>query len=285
MNLRGLERRDWDAVAALLYEAFARFGRDRGQPPPWNDLAEVRTLVERYAASGVVAEAGGAIVGAGFVRIRGEVATLGPIAVAAPGRGNGGQLLDELIGRAEGQGAIAIRLYQEASNPEAFALFSGRRFTAVDVVAQIERSSGTPPRLDAARGLEMTPLRPADLGEVAALDLRLTGLERRDDLSTQVRLVARRRGAIVGFLGIGSKAQFLGPAVALDVADLGALIARALIDTTGTVRARLSTAAPTAMLAALGLGFRVTSVGTMMVRGVTPPARPPQLYSIVPEIL
>ncbi len=100
-----------------------------------------------------------------------------------------------------------------------------------------------------------------------------------------MRLVARRRGAVVGYLGTGAGSGQLGPALALDVADLGALVARALAGVDGPARARLSTAAPTAMLAALGLGFRVVALGTLMVRGVSPPARPPQLYSIVPEIL
>jgi hypothetical protein len=116
-----------------------------------------------------------------------------------------------------------------------------------------------------------------------AFDLRLTGLERHQDLEQIVRLVARRRGAVVGFLGM--QRGLLGPAVALDVADLGALIARALAEAGTHATARLSTAAPTAMLAALGLGFRVVEVGLVMSRGIQPPSRSPQLYSIVPEVL
>ena len=168
------------------------------------------------------------------------------------------------------------------TNADAFALCAGRSFAASDVVATIARPAGAPPRLDAARGLEVAAFRASDLAEIASLDVRLTGLDRRDDLQKAVRLVARRRGALVGFLG--ADGGQLGPALALDVADLGALIARALVEIPGRAVARLSTAAPTAMLAALGLGFRVTSVGTLMVRGLSPPARPPQLYSLVPEI-
>jgi len=218
-----------------------------------------------------------------MVRRRGEIATIGPLAVAAPHRGTGGQILDELIARAEGQGVTAIRLHQDGWNADAFALCAGRSFAASDVVASLARPAGAPPRLDAARGLEVAAFRATDLPEIAALDARLTGLDRREDLQKSVRLVARRRGALVGFVGAAEGGQ-LGPALALDVADLGALIARALVEIPGRAVARLSTAAPTAMLAALGLGFRVTSVGTLMVRGLSAPARPPQLYSLSPEI-
>lgn len=286
MNLRTMEKRDLEVAGVLLFEAFARAAREHGQPPPWADAAETTRLAERAFADepqgAVVADVDGALAGVGFVRRRGEVATAGPFAVAAPHRGTGGQILDELIARAEGQGVTAIRLHQDGWNADGFALCAGRSFASSDVVATLARPASAAPRLDAARGLEVTGFRAADLAELAALDARLTGLDRRDDLQKSVRLVARRRGALVGFLG--ADAGQLGPALALDVADLGALIARALVEIPGRAVARLSTAAPTAMLAALGLGFRVTSVGTLMVRGLSPSARPPQLYSLVPEI-
>jgi hypothetical protein len=287
VKLRSLERRDLEMSGVVLYESFARAARERGYAPPWADVAEATKVAERCLAEdahgGVVADVDGAIAGVGFVRRRGEIATIGPLAAAAPRRGTGGQILDELVARAEGHGVAAIRLYQDGWNPDSFALYAGRSFAALDVIARIERPPGPPPRIDGARGLEVAPFRAADLPEVAALDARLSGLDRRGDLAGQVKLVARRRGALVGYLGAAG--DLLGPALALDVADLGALIARALGDLQGTAVARLSTAAPTAVLAALGLGFRVTALGTLMVRGLSPPARPPQLYSIVPEIL
>ena len=287
MKIRTLESRDLEVAGILIYETYARAAREHGQAPRWADAAEATRLAERYLADdrqgGVCADVDGALAGVGFVRRRGEAATIGPLAVAAPRRGTGGQIVDELIARAEGQGAGAIRLHQDGWNADSFALYAGRSFAALDVVASLERPAGPPPRIDAARGLEVAAFRPTDLAEMAALDLRLSGLDRKQDLTAQGRLVARRRGALVGYL-CAHEGQ-LGPAVALDVADLGALIARALPEVQGRATARLSTAAPTAMLAALGLGFRVASVGTLMVRGVSPPARPPQLYSIVPEVM
>jgi GNAT superfamily N-acetyltransferase len=288
MVIRELAASEVEAAGGLLHEAYARAARERGFPPPWHAPDEVAELAARYRASepegALAGEDGGALVAVGFARRRGEVATIGPLAAARPGAGAGSKLLDELIGRAEHWGCGAIRLYQDAWNPNAFALYAGRSFAVVDVVAHITRPAGAPPRIDAARGLEIVPVKPSDHAELAALDVRLTGLERRGDLETSVKLVARRRGAIVGFLGAAE--GLLGPAVALDVSDLFALVARALVDLKDHhTSARLSTAAPTAMLAALALGFRVVEVGTMMSRGVAPAARPPQLYSIDPEVL
>jgi hypothetical protein len=283
VKLRPLEPRDLDLAGVLLYEAFARAARSRGQPAPWPDAHAARALAESYRDGGLVADVDGAVAGVGFARRRGDVATVGPLAVAAPGRGTGGLLLDELVATAEGQGAVSVRLFHDGA-PDSFALLSGRSFAPIDVVACLERPAGAAPRLGASRGLEVTPYRAADTDEIASLDQRLTGGARKDDLAAQVRLVARRRGAIVGYLGVGAGRGVLGPALALDVADLGALIARALADVDGPAQTRLSTAAPTAMLAALGLGFRVTALGTVMVRGVSPPARPPQLYATMPEV-
>lgn len=287
MDVRTLKKEETEAAAQLLWEAHERVAAPRGVLPPWRSVSatvEVVAMIREGEPEGaVVAERNGRIVGVGFVRRRGEVATLGPLAASEDRRGIGSAVLDELITRADAWGCQAIRLYQPGWQPDSFALFSGRSFAVVDVVARIERPPSSPPRMDAARGLEIAPFRAQDLGELAALDLRLTGLERPRDLAERTRLVARRRGVIVGFLG--ARGPLLGPAVALDVADLGGLVLRALGETDGAASALFSTAAPTAMLAALGLGFRVVETGFVMSRGVQPPARPPQIYSLFPEIL
>jgi len=285
MQIRPLRRDEVVAAGRVLLDAYTRMGQRHAYAPPWASVDEASEAASRDLADepegALVIEDDGTIVGVGFVRRRGEAATVGPIATAAWGRGLGGKLLDELVARAEGWGCQAIRLYQEGANPTSFALFAGRSFAPVDVVACVERPPGKIPP-GGSRGLDIAPFRPGDLEDVAALDARLTGLDRRDDLRSLLALVARRRGAVVAFLGRSGGA--LGPAMALDAADLGTLLSRAL-DGEVTLRGRLSTAAPAALLMAGALGFKVTSLGTVMVRGPAPPARPPQLYSLVPEVL
>jgi hypothetical protein len=286
-EVRPLAAREVDAAGEILYAAFSRAAGGRGFPPPWPSPQEAAQLSADYLASDPEGSMGafdeGRLVGVGFLRRRGEVATLGPLAAAAPNRGVGSALLDALVDYADHHECRAIRLFQDGWNPDSFALYAGRSFSVVDVVACIERSAASPPRIDGSRGLEVAPFKPSDLPEICALDVRLTGLDRRGDLETSLKLVARRRGAIVAFAGCHG--AMIGPVLALDVADLGGLTARLLAEIRGPASARLSTAAPTAMLAALALGFRVVSVGTVMSRGIGPPARPPQLYGMWPEIL
>jgi GNAT superfamily N-acetyltransferase len=290
VNLRPLVAGDVERAAGLLAAAWrgpAGAGADAASPD--RDDRAAAALLERHLAAApdvaVVADAGGAIAGVGCARVRGEVATLGPIAVAAVGRGTGGALVDALLEHADGAGCHALRAHVDGSDPGAFALLTARGFTAIDVTAAIERPPGRPSAPDGSRGLEVAGPRPGDLDEVLRLDHRLTGHERRPDLEARLRLVARRRGAVVGYLAASGAA--LGPAVTVDASDLFTLVVRAIaqLGADAAARARLSTAAPTAALAALAVGFRVGGVGVVMSRGAAPPTRPPQLYSLDPEIL
>lgn len=300
MNVRTIEASDLHAAGAVLFHAFDTAARSRGFSAPWSDEGESTSLLTEYwqrePEHVLVAEAGGAVLGVGALRLRGEVTSLGPVAVSVQGRGVGGALLDSLLERADAAGAQATRLYVDAWNPAAFALYASRGFAVVDVVTNIEREPGPGPGLGSARGLEVRPFDPNDLEEVTRLDLKLTGNDRGQDLGEMVHLVARRRGAIVGYLGTraGLRATRLGPAVAVDVSDLFTLLTAALaangpvtswVPADRPLQARLSTAAPAASMAALGLGFRVRELGVLMSRGALPPARPPQLYSIEPEVL
>jgi ribosomal-protein-alanine N-acetyltransferase len=298
VDIRTIKPADTEAAGALLYRAFESSAGDHGFPAPWDDEAEVRALLERHrdAAAGrvLVAEEGGAMVGVGALRLRGEVATIGPLATYIQGRGIGGALLDELLRRADEAGTLAQRLYVDAWNPGAYALYAGRGFGVIDTVAHVERAPAPGPALESARGLEVRVFEPRDQDEVQRLDRRLTGHDRLADLGELVRLVARRRGDVVGYLGAreAGRTILLGPAVAVDASDLFTLITHALAEAglgwsaaDRPLRARLSTTAPAASMAALGLGFRVRELGVIMSRGAPPPARPPQMYSLDPEIV
>jgi GNAT superfamily N-acetyltransferase len=303
VNVRALSPLDLEVASAVLFDAFARVAKERGYRPPWPDDSRARKLLESYDLDGadsgdhlVVAEEGGAVVGVGAVRVRGEVASIGPIASYLDGRGIGGALLDGLIECADQAGATAIRLYADAWNPSAYALYAGRGFGVVDVVAHIERAPAPAPDLSSSRGLEVRPVEPRDHDELARFDVKLTGHARMRELGVGARLVAKRHGAIVGYLAghFDGERVCLGPAVAVDPSDLFTLLTNALmcagrdvpwIPATVAVRARLSTSAPAASMAALGLGFRITELGVVMSRGAPPPARPTQLYGLMPELL
>lgn len=298
MDIRTIKPADTEAAGALLFRAFENSAGDHGVAAPWDSEAQTRALLERHRDTAsdrvLVAEEGGAVVGVGAVRMRGEVATIGPLATYIQGRGIGGALLDDLLGRADEAGTLAQRLYVDAWNPSAYALYAGRGFGVIDTVIHVERAPAPGPALESSRGLEVRAFEARDQDEVQRLDRRLTGHDRPADLTERVRLVARRRGDVVGYLGAGEAGDtiLLGPAVAVDVSDLFTLITHALAAAAHgwsaaarPLRARLSTTAPAASMAALGLGFRIRELGVIMSRGAPPPARPPQMYSIDPEIV
>lgn len=310
MKVRTLEPSELEFVGALLFQVFNRIAEQHGYRPPWTDEGTAAGLLSRYRRVEpdlvVVAEEGGAVIGVGAARVRGEVATIGPIAAYVEGHGVGGGIIEELISRAESAGAMATRLYVDGWNPSAYALYAGRGFAAIDNAMHLERKPGPVAALDSSRGLEVRPAEARDFDAIQRLDHRLTGHDRGDDLSRMVRLVARRRGDVVGFLGAQQVdgVTRLGPGAAVDGSDLVTLIAGALAaangnpdgstdaaaDPTGIggediLEMRLSTAASAVSMAVLGLGFRVRELGVVMSRGALPPARPPQLYSIDPEIL
>jgi len=310
VNIRGLLPADLDVAGAIAFQAYGRTAVHGDTLVPWLD--ESRAAAALAAARHrqdqlVVAEEGGAVVGVGAVRLRGEVASLGPIATYVEGRGIGGALLDALVGRADEAGARSHRVYVPGGNPAAYALCAGRGFAVTDVVVGIARDARAALPPGNRRGLEVRRFQSGDLDELARLDERLTGHERRSDLAESVALVARRRSAMVGYLAMtrtGDSMQ-LGPAVAVDTSDLFTLVAHVLGDgpdepdgpelddavaaaaagNGGTAYARLSTAPPAASIAALALGFQIRGMGVVMSRGGPPPARPAQLYGITPEVL
>jgi GNAT superfamily N-acetyltransferase len=246
------------------------------------DLAAAGAFVSgarRRQAEGLLgAFAGGALVGVAALHPVGDVAEVVALAAFPAGRGTGAALLEAACELAEEWGAHAVRLRAPAGDPAALALCSARSFAVVDVAVRVTRPEASPPRLDAARGLEIGALKASDAGAIAEMDRRLTGLDRSAHLAGGAVLVARRRGTVCGFMA--HEKGRLGPALAMDVADLGVLMARGLAEQgggAGTV-ATLSTAAPTALLAASALGFRIDAVELVLTRGPAPPARPPQLY-------
>lgn len=291
MDVRSIRADELTTAGALLFQSFEQAAKQRGYGIPWRDEQDAADMLARYHESDpngvVVAETGGAIVGVGCMRTRGEVSTVGPIAVIADGRGIGSAVLDQLLERADADGSAATRLYVDAWNPSSYALYTGKGFSVVDVVAHIEREPTDPPRIDTSRGLEVREAQPGDFEDILRLDQKITGYDRPRELERLVRLVARRRGNLVGYIGV-AKTSFgysLGPAVAADASDLFTLLGRTLADLDGSIRSRLSTSAPAASMAALGLGFRVRELGIVMSRGTPPPTRTPQLYCWDPELL
>ncbi|MCA1480973.1 GNAT family N-acetyltransferase, partial [Bradyrhizobium sp. NBAIM08] len=127
LSVRALAGADLADTGRLLHEAFARVTRAHGFTPPFASAEEGERLARAYLhldpEGAVVAEDGSAIVGCGFVHLRGRVASIGPVAAApraVPGVGNA--VMQRLLTIA--RDAPSVRLFQDAFNARSFALYS-----------------------------------------------------------------------------------------------------------------------------------------------------------------
>ena len=112
-----------EAAGTLLFGATNRALETRGLDSRWPEPNAAIALLDQCVGRGetvLVAETGGAVIGIGVGRLRGEVATLSPFAVAAPGRGIGGALMDALIEEFEASDAVSIRVRVPGWSASAF---------------------------------------------------------------------------------------------------------------------------------------------------------------------
>ena len=97
-------------------------------------------------------------------------------------------------------------------------------------------------------------------------------------------LVAEAGGRVVGFLFVhrAPGRSYFGPAVAHDLADLGALM-HAAAAAGGAIAMRVPTGATELLNGLLEAGFLVEQLGNVMVRGGEPPPAIPRLLAVFPE--
>jgi predicted N-acetyltransferase YhbS len=203
--LRPAKPDDVDAVARILYEAFAgihdhhRFARDF---PTLDAAARLAgAFIAHPSIWGVVAERDGRVIGSNFVDERSSVRGVGPITVdpCSQHRGVGRRLMDAVLDRSSG--AAGVRLLQDSFNLRSLGLYASLGFRATDpVVVMSGRPRTAPPR-----GYEVRPMTEADVEPSAALHLAAHGFDRtvevRDALWTPglAPFVALRDGRIVAY--------------------------------------------------------------------------------------
>jgi GNAT superfamily N-acetyltransferase len=205
IRVREIEAADAEAGAQIVYEAFGavhdRFHFPRDFPTLEAAARRVEFCIAHARIWGVVAEAHGRIVGSNFLDERGQIAGIGPIAVArdAQRQGVGRWLMEAVIERAAG--ARGIRLLQDAFNMQSLSLYASLGFEAKEPIVLM---SGRP-RSDPPTGTDVRPFAEADLEECERLCVRVHGFERtnelRDSLENQALspLVALREGRITAY--------------------------------------------------------------------------------------
>jgi N-acetylglutamate synthase-like GNAT family acetyltransferase len=177
---------------------------------------------------GVVAEAGGRIVGSNFLWEAEPVMGVGPITVdpAAQARGAGKRLMEAVLERARERNAASVRLVQAAFNTRSMSLYTKLRFDVREPLVNIQ---GEPIReRNVVPGYTVRAATEKDVDACCDVARRVHGHERRSEvmfgLLQGTAMVVEHAGRITGY---ASDIGFFGHAVGMGNAEIIALIGAA----------------------------------------------------------
>jgi predicted N-acetyltransferase YhbS len=221
---------DWQECGRICYEAFATLAARHGFPPDFPTIeaaAEpIRHLIEHPQIYGVVAEAGGRVLGSNFLDERSTISGLGPISVdpAAQDHSVGRALMSAVLDRAVERRAPGVRLIQIAYHNRSLSLYAKLGF---DVRGSFAAMHGEPLGITLP-GYVVRPATPADESACNRLCVRVHGHDRagevREAIADGSARVVERLGRITGYTtGI----TYFTHSVAETTDDLQALIGAA----------------------------------------------------------
>jgi ribosomal protein S18 acetylase RimI-like enzyme len=299
--LRAMTAADAPAVGNMIYRAIGRVFRDHGQPEPIADAAEGEALARLYLAldpeGSLVAERDGQLVGAGFIHVRDEVASLGPVVVDPDyqAQGIGKHLVDRLSERTAR--CASTRLFVDAFNTRAIGIVLKRGYVPRDHGLRLVALGGLrgPGMLHAMAPGPFRTLAAGDLDALAEFDSVFFGGSRRRDFAALMSagatgLAMEEGGRWRGFLfgRVDGSLCILGPGSADSPELMAQLLARL-----GEELAPQATITLTCLLAsqvdlvreAFAMGFRATSLALVMVRGNYTPSKRPAVIGLPPDLI
>jgi GNAT superfamily N-acetyltransferase len=203
VTLREVRPEDVKECARICFEAFGGIDDYHRFPRDFPSLEFAQGLMDAFVDSpfswGVVAEADGRIVGSNFLLESDPIRGVGPISVDPDhqGRGVGRKLMEAVIER--GKGAPGTRLLQDSFNMLSLSLYASLGFEEREPVVVM---SGKP-RSGPVEGIDVRPLREADLDECEALCKKVHGFERTNELRGAMQafapFVALRDGRVSAY--------------------------------------------------------------------------------------
>jgi predicted N-acetyltransferase YhbS len=232
IRLRPAAPADAAACSRICFEAFKdindRHGFPSDMPVPDAAAGVIHMVLNSPHVYGVVAEAGGRVVGSNFLWEAEPVMGVGPITVdtSAQARSVGKRLMEDVLRRARERNAVGVRLVQAAFNTRSMSLYTKLGFDVREPLVCIQ---GEPIRdLGAVQGYRVRPATEADADACCDVARTVHGHERRTELAFGIsqgtaRVVEHSR-RIAGYC---TDVAFFGHSVALDNAGLVALIAAA----------------------------------------------------------
>lgn len=186
LKIRRAEKADIPEIGRILHAAFTSIADLHNFPCDFPSAAvgvqRATVLVQAPGFYGVVAERDGLIVGSNFLREQDPVRAIGPISVdpVVQERGIGRKLMAAAMERA--QGAVALRLVQDAFNTLSMPLYASLGFDPVEPLVLISGRPRSSAPSDAVR-----PLAEGDVERCSALYRRVHGFDRAGELRDAVR--------------------------------------------------------------------------------------------------
>jgi predicted N-acetyltransferase YhbS len=273
---------DHDRCASVFFDAFESIATRHNFPiePQSREFTDFQTnkLLTTDGITGVVAVAGGQVVGSAFADERGPIVGIGPVTVdpAAQDAGIGRALMQSLLDRERRRQVAGVRLVQTAYHYRSLALYARLGFAVREPLSVF---AGRPPYPDAPPRRVRSAVS-ADLDACNTLCRAVHGHDRSAELAAAIDMgvarVVHSNGRITGYasgVGYGSHA------VAESNQDITELISSADSFTgLGIIVPSRNTAL---MQWCLASGLRLVQQSTLMTLGLynEPPA--PWLPSIV----
>jgi GNAT superfamily N-acetyltransferase len=300
-DLRPMTDDDAPAVGGLVYRAIARAFRDHGQPEPIAGEEEGERLARLYLTldpqNAIVATRQGKLVAAGFLHVRDEVASLGPVVVEPEFQAQGlGRLLVEQLSE-QASRCASTRLFVDAFNMRAFGNVLKRGYIPRDHGIRLVALGGLkgPGMSQSIAPAPIRDLVSGDLETVVRFDGSFFGGSRERDFRAlldagAVGLIAEENGRVSGYLlaRVEGSLATIGPGGAESADLLGKLLARLgelLAARANIFLAYLLASQIDVISEAFSMGFRATSLSVYMVRGSYTPVKRPTAIGIPPDVV
>ena len=270
ITLRPAAPGDAGECGRIIYEAFAGISGRHGFRPDFPSVEAATGFVQHFIADpsifGVVAEAGGRVVGSNFISEWDPIRGVGPITVdtGTQARGTGRRLMEAVIER--GRAGAGIRLVQDTCNTASLSLYASLGFDVKEPLAMLEGSvaGGAP------AGFEVRRMGEEELGEVNDLCRRVHGFDRAGELQSLwpalAPFVAVRGGRVTAYAS-APNSWALGHAVAEGEEEMKALLAGASAQSGAPLSFLLPTRQAELFRWCLGRGLRVVKTMTLMAMG------------------
>jgi len=232
ISLRTCTPSDASDCARICFEAFKGINERHGFPPdfdaPERPAGLMNMLLHNPHVYGVVAEAGGRVVGSNFLWEADPVMGVGPITVepSAQARSVGRKLMGAVLDRARGRNAASVRLVQAAFNTRSMSLYTKLGFDVREPLVCVQgQAIGNP---NAVEGHRVRPATAHDVDACCDVARRVHGHDRRSELTMAVSQgtarVVEHGGQVVGY---SADLGFFGHSLALGDEGVMALIAGA----------------------------------------------------------